>query len=328
MDNIYIIEIPIPYWIPIENGSTFVSSFDKKDYKVSFSVTFKKNKNIGTDLKIKFLITDNRFHEIDFSIRTNLAVVLTLKHINRLFDVMRDVTDFHQIPNISIIDLPTFINISYNDNKFQYVTNPKKEKGKIKIKKDFIQKYIQIISIWDNYPEIEIVDKYHGYAKYHLDREELNEAILDLQTSFEVFLRHSYKYILTIDKISLPKNIYEIPLRNLIENILSKHLGENLSYNQNKIISSWYNSLYRLRNKIIHEGYSTTDGNQAYLAYDSYFNARNYIADLMRKRGYLNENMDIDLSVYKKNLPTENEKNEILRELKKKNMLPQNTKVL
>ncbi|MEQ9466483.1 MAG: hypothetical protein RLN88_03675 [Ekhidna sp.] len=330
MENIYVIEIPLSTWIPIESGSTLVSNYDMTDYKVSFAVTFhvpESEKNDQTVITTKFLLTDSKFHDLPFSVRTNLAVIWTIRHINRLFDVIRNSTDFHQISRFSILDLPAFIKVWYNNDLYDYLTNPKKEEGKLEIKKEYFQGYLQTLDVWENHPEIEVIDKYHGYAKYHLDREEMTEAVIDLQTSFEVFLRHSYKVILTVEGKKIPETIYEIPLRNLLTQHLSKYLKVDLSYDKNPTMESWRTNLYNLRNKIIHEGFWDVDGNQAYQAYDAYFNTRNYLADLMRKRGYLNEKMDIDLTMFRKNIPSEIDHDQILRELKRKNMLPDNVKL-
>ncbi len=143
----------------------------------------------------------------------------------------------------------------------------------------------------DMYPEIYTVDTFYESAKSALNREMFTNFIVDIQTSFEVFIRNTHRLILKkegkteeeIEKCST------YPFRNVIEQHLTSYLKEDLSFESNSNINEWYTKIYKVRNEIVHNGRQYVDGDEAYEAIDAYETARNYLSDLLQKEGYLTE---------------------------------------
>lgn len=307
------IEMGLPFKLPIEDNTQIVSSYNNKDFKVVFKqqeqkyrIGFNEGYNIfentiaiihycnGIKIDDKNMISGN----------IDIAVIDSIKYLNNFINALRFSMNDRKIRNFTITDLDELINVKYNNEVYGYVTNPV---DNIIIRKNAQDKDIynalNILSTWERYPEIAVVDKFFDIAKHHLANEEFLFSIIELQTSFEVFIRNSFRIILLKNKEDENEvnRKLQLPFRNIIEQHLAKQLKVNLDFEKEKHINQWYKNLYLLRNEIVHSGMSEVNGSMAYKAYDSYVETRNYISDLLVNRGYLDRDGKINLKKFYKN---------------------------
>lgn len=309
------IEFPLPYKMPVVQDVKIVSSYEEQaDYRMEF--THEKYSSYYSDQEE---VTQNEISTaiIDYSPLGDLknvsdlneifrfAVINSLAYLNHFIDGLRFAHKIHYIGNIAISDLPTAIILRYDGNNYGYITSPLRE-----LQDDFVAdkydigKVLKYTGMWDKYPEIEIVDKFFINALHYIYREDFVFAIFQLQTSFEVFVRNSYRIMLLSKNASdeVIKKSEKIPFRNLIEHNLSKQLNTNLSFIDNVIINKWYENLYKLRNEIVHKGRTFVTGDMAYAAYDAYVSIRDFIADLMVDSGFLSEEDKLNLNIFERNI--------------------------
>lgn len=153
-----------------------------------------------------------------------------------------------------------------------------------------------MIQLWDIHPEVFLVEKFYASARSHLYKEQMIDAIIDLQTSFEILIRNTHKLLLiqngaTQDELDRASSI---SFRNVIEDHIGRVLGVNLD-----------------------EGYE---------AHDAYVNARNYLGDLLKQSGYLNANGNIDLNIFPKNTKGVLDADELLSRLKERGLISEDLK--
>lgn len=320
------IEFPLPFKLPIKDNSCIVSAFKLADIKAKFSqrkIKFKlidndqENEEEFTSILVEYYENKNDKHGEEVDNILHNAVVNSIYYLNRFIDALRSKLNIREISNFTITDLPSTIMIEYKNEGYVYVTNPVADITEyIEVEKDDIVRTLGLIKKWDDYPFIEVVDKFYAKAKHHLAREDFIFAIVELQTSFEVFIRNTHKLILIKDNATEEKieQACDIPFRNVIEQHLAKALKVDLKFKEPGVIKNWYDNLYTVRNQIVHSGKSFIDGITAYNAYDSYVEARDYISDLLVKEGYLLENGMAELDLFIKNSRDSEEEEERVRQ--------------
>lgn len=197
-----IIDFPIPFKLPIENGTEIISSYEKMaDFKLTFNrkqytYIFKDQIESETQyelttIKVEYSPNKSQKKETDVNCIFHYAVVNSLCYINRFLDAFRNTFESRDIHNITITDLPTTIPIEYDGEYYEYVTYPLEEvREEYEVDKEGVCKVLKILSTWDAYPEIETVGRFFDLARYHLAKEQFAYAIIELQTSFEVFIRN------------------------------------------------------------------------------------------------------------------------------------------
>lgn len=334
---------PLSFKIPIKDNSTIVSAYKYSDFKVSFNHEKRMFKSLDEDEKVEYkeeftnvvveYSNDTEVRQLDdINDIFHSAVVNSIHYVNRFIDALRSELNIRDINNFTITDLPSTIMIEYNNENYLYVTNPKGDTiDYIEVQKDEILRTLGLIKTWDKFPFIEVVDKFYAKAKHHLAKEDFLFAIIELQTSFEVFIRNTHKLILVKDNANSEEieKANDIPFRNVIEQHLSKALKVNLKVNESGIIKNWYDNLYILRNQIVHSGKSFIEGYTAYNAYDSYIEARNYISKLLVNEGYLLADGKVDLSLFIKNVRIDtNEEANLHQRLIEKGLIPSDMPII
>lgn len=333
------IEFPLPFKLPIEDGVEIVSSYEIVDLKM----TFKQEKNIykvelddneklyeHTIVMAYYSPNINLRKKENFSEYLRSAVVNCIEYLNNFIDALRFVLNDREISNFTITDLPEVINILYQNESYGYATSPIKTiKNRDEAGEKEICDALNIISTWEKHPEFAIVDKFFDKAKFHLAKEEFIFSIIELQTSFETFIRNTHRLILIKKEVSEEEiaKASEIPFRNVIEQHLAKALKVQLDFKKNSYIKNWYDNLYTLRNQIVHCGRTKVSGNMSYKAYDAYVEARNYISDLLVNEGYLNDDGKIDLKLFIKNTRESVDDKIVCQRLIKKGLIRADAKV-
>lgn len=327
------LNFPLPFRIPVRDGAIVVSSYKVADFRIVFNHEEQEYYFTGDEKKNILNITiaqveyspNNNLEDQDIKDVFHFAVVNSIGYINHLIDAIRFEKNLRDLPNFTITDLPMVIDIEYKENHYSYLTNPiGVVEEQIEIEDDDICKALKILSTWDKYPEIEVVDKFFDMAKHYLAKEQFIYSTIHLQTSFEVFIRNSFRLVLlknsaTEEEINKSQ---AYSFRNVIEQHLAKWLKISLSFNADGPIKNWYENLYIIRNQIVHFGRSFVTGAEAYKAYDSYVEARNYISDLLVNESYLNKDGNVDLKLFLKNNREEVDYDIIQKKLIEKGMIP------
>ncbi|NPV51734.1 MAG: hypothetical protein HPY60_11150 [Candidatus Methanofastidiosum sp.] len=326
----------LPFKLPIKDGLKLLSSYNFANLCTVFEsvqneVELLDNnaKVINSSLNITYFPCNGLENENNKQTILYYFVINTIWYINRIIDSFRITFGLSHLRNITIRDLPTAIIIELDNDTFAYLTNTEfMNEDLLVIDNDGISKISSTLTSMDLYPDIYLVENFYESAKTHLYRENFIRAIIDLQTSFEIFIRNTLRLILT--KQGSSKDLIEkassIPFRNVIEQELSSYLKENLKFNNAGPIKEWNQDLYLLRNKIVHSGFTHITGKESILAIESYEKARNFISDLLIREGYLSKDGKIGLKLFQKNeYDLERGKN-LVKLMKEKGLIPEDIK--
>jgi len=326
------INFPLPFYLPIEDGTQTVCSY--KDFaSFNFICTKMKNesyKSIGeieeycTLITLYFSYNYEKVVDVEVEEFLRKAVINSITYLNNFIDAFRIENNLEYIKNFTITDLPPIIEIEISGKTNLYITAPTTiGVNKIQLNKDALIKTQQRMMILDKSSYIEVIDKFQSKAIHHLHTEDFLSAIIELQTSFESYIRLCHKIILTMQGADDTRieNAKDFPLKNTIIDHIGKALFEDFDFNRNIIFKNWFENLYTLRNKIVHSGHNYITGNEAYKAYDSYVYVVTYITKLMIKFGYMNSEGEVSIFILNKNTKENVDSDMVIAELKKRGMI-------
>ncbi|MFY0544155.1 hypothetical protein [Brevibacillus sp. H7] len=326
----------LPFKLPIKDGIKSIHAYPNAEFMLTYQ-SYKRGSVIDhkylldeidcTVVKIDYMPHESITKGLQKDELLRLTVVDSIDFLNLFFDALRINHGLSHVRNITIADLPVTFSIVINDEEaFEYLSRPHDViTPSSQLSLEDLSKVGSSLQMWDAYPEVFLFEKFFATAKSHLHREQMIEAIIDLQTSFEIFIRNTHKLLL-LHKNASEEEIYRaqsIPFRNVVEDHIGRMLEANLKFNETTgPISVWYEKLYKVRNEIVHSGRVHISGNEAYDAFDAYVNARNYIADLLLDAGLMNSNHKVDLSIFPKNIKGSIDPQPILEKLKQQGMIP------
>jgi hypothetical protein len=321
------INYPLPFYIPLESGPSGVHNFS--DF---MSIKFRcehvpfasdSEKKMRTTIYVE-LIPETNTSEWTIENILSFSVQNSIIYLNNFIDAFRLVKGCNYVKNFNVTDLPLFLYIEVDSEKYPYVTisttilDSSPEMNSIGMGKT-----VSKMALWFNHEYFEVVDKFLSRATHHLYTEEFVFAIIELQTSFESYIRLCHNLILR--KQGASDDIIERAKTFAFKNTITDHIGpaleENLQFNSNPIIQNWESKLYKLRNGIVHSGNSYINGDSAYEAFDAYREVTNYITILMVKKGFMEENGQILVSSLNKNTPSDVDKETVLKRLKEQGLI-------
>jgi hypothetical protein len=327
----------LPFKFPIKDGIKSIHGYPNADFMLTYH-SYRRGSVIDQqylldEINCTYVTVDFMPHETmitglqkDEILR--LTVINAIDFLNRYIDVLRINYGLSHIHNITISDLPVVLTLIIDDEEsFEYVTRPHDIIPPTQpLSLEDLSNVGGYLQMWDTYPEVVLFEKFFATARSHMHKERMIEAIIDLQTSFEIFIRNTHKLLLLHNGASQEEieKASSIAFRNVIEDHIGRILGENLKFNElNGPIPVWYEKLYRVRNEIVHSGRIHVSGDEGYDAYDAYVNARNYIADLLDKAGLLNADKKVDLNVFPKNTKGFLDPKPLIQKLKEQGMIPE-----
>ncbi|MED3997805.1 HEPN domain-containing protein [Peribacillus frigoritolerans] len=336
-----IINIPLPFKLPFKEGLKVVSGYENNKY---FSIELehyylylsedKKNfdESNNTQLIVTYVYDDK---DVPAEVENLLRGIIynCLSYVNDFLTSIRFTLDLNYVKDITVYDLPDYLPIEVDGNTYLYITSPMKliEESEILPSKK-LQLAQKMMATWEKYPEVALVDRFYSSAKHSIETENFLSAIIELQTSFEIFIRNTMRLVVKIDgqrqnrpQKEIEKEIEEkknIAFRNLIEQHLSRKLGEKLDFFKHPVIYKWYKHLYKIRNDIVHSGKYFVTNEEAQAAYDSYVEVRNYIADKLVEKKYLSKNGNVDLKLFEEVYSNPKKHKEIRQKLEKYNLVP------
>lgn len=329
--NIVKIEFPLSFYIPIEEGLQGLSSYQGfAAFKFKF-ITY-KNESIKSIAELEELCTTILIEYIPLYDTSKLssedilrhAVLNCITHLNNFLDSFRLLTNLNYIKNFNITDLPPIIYIELNGDNIAYMTTPTtllNNPSPLNSKK--IQAIQNRIEAWNRNPYFEVIDKFLSKAIHHLYTEEPIFAIVEMQTSFEVYIRLCHNLILTKDNASIEKinAAKKYALKNTIIDHIGRKLDVDLNFNTNPIVNQWYTKLYSIRNNIVHSGLSYISGNQSYEAFDALEQIIGYINKLMVTKEYMEKGGEVIIKPFDKNTSDYVSREEVIENLKNKGFL-------
>ncbi|PPA71898.1 hypothetical protein C4B60_00520 [Jeotgalibacillus proteolyticus] len=345
------IEIPLPYILPIELEHKIVSyyeNFDKTESK-AFQIEFAEDtfyvsedkdnyeeiKN--TKLKITYIFDGKNIPD---EVQEILSGVLynCLGYTNDFLSALRFTYNLNYINTLSIYDLPDFLEIEIDGEVYPYITSPMKLIQQVEKLPDVkLQLAQQTLATWEKHPEFGLVERFLSNAKHSIETEDFVSAVIELQTSFEIFIRNTLRLIIVKDgekkskqKEEIDKELKEIKkkqFRLLIEQNLSRKLGVKLKFENHPVAKIWYKNTYKLRNSIVHNGHYHVNNQEAAEAYDGYVKFRNYISDILVEKEYLNKDGLADLQVFKEIYSNQSNSELIHEKLKRYDFIPEGLKI-
>ncbi|PRP54270.1 hypothetical protein C7B71_13270 [Bacillus halotolerans] len=325
----------LPFKLPLESNQKFYSNYGIVEYILNFNTYTRsivvddslfQSSQECTKITVDYIIPKDNLHnikEVDEILRT--VILNTISYLNKFFDAIRASFNLEYVHNITIADLPPIIIIKYGDKDYIYVTNPQDYAYKeFVLGEEGLKKLQNKIKIYDDHHDLYLVEKFFHSAKSHFYKEQFIDVIIDLQTSFEIFIRNSHKLILLKngkEEQELSK-ASSIAFRNVLEDHLGKKfLKTDLGFKSNPIIKDWYDGLYSVRNEIVHSGKIDITGEIALEAHRVYVNARNYISKALKENGYLNYMGEVDLSLFKGSTKGSIDEEALIKRLKELDMI-------
>ncbi|MFD0829624.1 hypothetical protein ACT8ZR_29050 [Neobacillus sp. M.A.Huq-85] len=328
-------ELNLPFALPFKDGQKHAAAYPNGDFLLEYNsytrTTIRDEENFldekeCTAVLIDFMPNEEMTKGLKKDELLKMTVTNSIHFMNLIFDALRINHGLSHIYNITIADLPLIITIQINDDKgYGYITNPQDVLMTSPVlTENELRKFGGMIQLWDTHPEVFLVEKFYASARSHLYKEEMIEAVINLQTSFEILIRNTHKLLLSHNSATQDQleKAASIPFRNVVEDHIGRTLGVDLNFNTTTTpIKDWYEKLYVVRNEIVHKGRTSVTGNEGYAAHDAYVNARNYLGDLLKNAGILNANGNIDLNQFPKNTKGTLDGEELLKRLKERGLI-------
>jgi len=270
--------INLPFMLPIKDKQIYTVNFTNASQVIIFDTfidsinepTFpdvKKEISLGNFSYNRSRIECVFFHNFEIKIDDDKKIYDLLNEaldilnifINSLLMVLHDgnitnitPTSFFNGIFYQIISLPNF---DILDSSF-FLTNANYKTIMLPIDDDSF-KIVRNIADKLYYEEnaFKSVRILYNKAKYYVLNCNYSEAIIFMQMTIESFIRSIYKLSLKQEgklEDEITDILEEISFMHLIKNKMPKLLEGNWSLNDNKIVSLWYNNVYKSRNKIIH----------------------------------------------------------------------------
>ena len=276
----------------------------------------------ATTIMMEYL--DHRLLSGEVDEITASAFLNCLIFMNNYIDAYRLANKVAHLKNFNISDLPPVMLMEMGDSQVlytlpQFSTITGTEMGT----KEMSQLAIEKFMVWRQHRPFEIIDRFHSKAVHHLYTEEFIFAIIELQTSFEAYIRLCQHVILAkqdADEIEVERKL-GMPLKNAIQHHLSTGLREDLNYETNSVMAKWNKTLYRLRNEIVHSGLNYISGNEAYEAFDAYQSCINYLSNLMVREKLITQDKMVNIDDLNKNIKENHDYDKTFAELKRRGIL-------
>lgn len=300
------IQIPLPYLLPIPEERSFQQH--NADWWIQLSFR-KVDQDQFRYTVLTATVRSDRIIPESMTKRDAMQDVLrvSLEYINLVFDAIRFKLDLSTLRPIALGDLPAIIVYTVDGQEYSYVTSPNFiiDQESDDISSQDCDEIVKAIATWSAYPELQRSERMFVRARMHILEERCDLAMVELQTSFEVFCYNTMK-VLMLHEGASPDDIekmYDYAFRHLLEHHIGQRLGIDFNFKTtgDPIVREWLDALYKPRNGIIHEGVSFNNQTIAFRSLKSYMGVRDHVASKMTERGFLKAGHILDLGVFKRN---------------------------
>ncbi len=299
MKIIYLLpyNIPAPQKLSLEIGYArdhiIIISFSKRRGRSSVPNYYE---NIGVESELDFTLVEVEFPAFenkkmsDFSeAQIQRFVHLGIYEINSILAALVAEKEIMHLVPIGITDLPMLIPVEIGGQITMYVTDPGKlhDHNFESFTEENFTNSIEILRRWNDKLDLSRVNEHFFLGKQKLANSQYKMGIIDLQTSFEIYVNKLLRNILKIQQRN-DAEIDEIIEENTLKPKLERHIGKNvdadLSYTKNEFVIRWKNDLYDLRNRLIHEGIVPLDRDECLRAMKSLIELYNHIAEVVERK--------------------------------------------
>lgn len=345
------LQIPffLPYKLPVLSDQKAVSEYKNfATFKITFDeytrkITHTANELLNTPEDVNTIVCLNIYIENIKSIDNQNDrdeflrdfILCGLEHVNKFLDAFRDVTKLDYIRNIHFLDLPKFAPVLINGEQQAYVRFDELSMTEQTISKDEFLDILKTMATWDQHPEFGLVNQFYSQAKSSIYQGNFPNAVIQLQTAFEVLIRATLKMI--IKNEGLKKNVHQsktnkkirriekmTSFRKIIEVELANYLNVDLSFTTNKEIRNWKDNLYSFRNQIVHAGKRDISRPQVNSAHESFLKVQDYLSKLLIQKKYFSPDGTMDLKQDANNFKFDHK---ITDKLKERGIIPKNLPV-
>lgn len=327
--------IRLPFRLAVQDGASFVTGYSPDDDGVDFRIDFAQRDLTISGQDWPDEILSATIVTITVDTLTTDAIdqptvrhffLLSLSYLNRVIDAHRMTMQDYNIREILLADLPPVIEITIDGISFMYIVHTPSwiSNDTDDTELEFMKRIGAAMASWDRWPELLTVQRFYAVARSYLEQGDNFNAIINLETTFELQIRLTLKMIMNELHIVDPKRtkILKSPLRNALEEYFAKYLSGNFQYHSPGPVHDWYKDLYMLRNECIHDGQFFVSGSEVTKAFDAYHRVQSYIEDKLKERGFLEPNGNILIMKHAPRRQVEREQDILRQRLREKGMLP------
>jgi hypothetical protein len=325
------LEVRLPFRLSLPQGQQFLTIRNSVSYKVSFRHI--DLMIVGEEWREPLLVTVatvmiGNGEEQDLNKEPSREEIqgffqTSFDYLNHFIDVYRTNERDYSIRNITLLDFPSVTEIEVNHGSYYYIvdipTYVDFEKLDNEHQLEVAQRVGAAMATRDQWPQFYNARRFYTGARQYLEQGNHFNAVIELETSFEIQVRTTFFMILSQEeKISEAKraNLITTSLRNVIESHFTKYLGGNFSYKDPGPIKTWHDNLYMLRNECVHEGKFFVSGKEVNIAFDAYHEAENYIGQKLIEKGYISQNARVQLERYMPRRRIEDDPETVIQRLK------------
>jgi len=249
-------------------------------------------------------------------------VLNLIGYINHLISAFRISHHLSYLHNITAYDLQSALVIDIDGEGTIYLIEP--PYAPPDMSGEEITKVLGTMTSMVLYPSFYLVDEFYFSALAEMGKENMNRFIVDIETSFEIFIRTVLRLVLVKDNATDEeiKKIESLPFRNAVEQHFAKRLNVDLSFDKNPAMIDWYQNVYTPRNYVVHKG--TPIGHSvAEKAFESHENVRKYITNLLIEREYMNQNGEVDMALVWGDKVYPEYSSDIIDKMKREGVIPE-----
>lgn len=232
----------------------------------------------------------------------------TIKYVNTIVAAFRRHISYANVRPISVVDMPLTLQVRYDSEESVYISNPHLlfDQWVAEIETEQLQRIGSTLATWNKYPDQSLPDQLFDLAQGNLFREDFSAAIIQLQTSFEVFVDNCLRLGWMrrgLDEETISKRLENTLFKKKLQTHLSELTGLSLDFSslQCKELLDWHQKLYMVRNRIVHEGKAISDRSTGFEALGAYIAFRNLLATQLAKAGILSEGGNVNLGIFERN---------------------------
>ena len=158
---------------------------------------------------------------------------------------------------------------------------------------------------WNNQKGIGFPNTFFYQAKTDLINSRFSTAIVNLQTSFEIFINKALRNIylaLGIEQNKIERLLEQVSFKNKVTQELKKAIKDENYSQANTEYLNWKKYLYDERNAIIHRGFQVAHKDYAYNELKAYCEFHNYITKELLNRGIIGQRTELNFGSLQKDV--------------------------
>lgn len=327
--------IVMPFYIPVRDGGQIVSDYHFGQIHVKFEILESKsdvdthdvipNRSVLNITCFPNESLSNKKGNQDLSREFVLSII---NYINHLISAIRIQFHLSYLHHITVHDLPSILVLMIDGEGIMYFTDMFNVSEPLS--DDELGMALSTMSSMEQYPDYFLTHEFYESALSEALKENYNKFIIDIETSFEIYIRNTLRLILIkkcMSKEEIEK-VSSIPFRNVIEQHLTNHLGESLLFNSHPIINAWYKHIYTPRNELVHKGIPIANVGMVHKAIEEYNKAQKYIEELLIKNNYLDETGMVDLKLFRGDVEKPKYSTGIIEKMRKEGLIPEDPDIV